>query len=367
MRSGRVRRPRAPRRGLARAVSAVAMAAAITVAGSVAAQAEPTAQTTCKPVTVPVTVGGLTGPMSGTLCVPAGATTLQILVHGHTYNRHFWDSPYEPDTYSYVQDMNEAGYATLAIDRLGVGQSFRPPSALVTYDSTVDTTHAFVSAARGGDFGTTFSDVVLVGHSMGTGIIYGVAGKYQDTDALVVVGGGHEVDADYVAINYTPQVRPAPLDPKFAGKVLDPGYITTSDHNIFVNKDNIDPAALKLNQTLLKDVDSAVALLTYFATFPANRTMLNLSKNINVPTFTINGQEDPFFCRAASLLPDHPLQAPDCSTAQTLANFERPFYGPNATVEAAVVPGTGHGATIERTAPIVYDKITDFVDRHVGA
>lgn len=316
----------------------------------------------CREVSVPVAIAGGQGKMRGTLCVPPGAETIQVLVHGHTYNRLFWDSPYKPGTYSYVRSMNEAGYATLAIDRLGAGSSYRPLSAVVTYESSVKAAHAFVTAARDGRFGREFDSVVLVGHSMGSGIVYGMAGKYRDVDAVVIVGGGHQVGVDYVARNYTSQVRLAALDPKFADLILDPGYITTADHNIFINKANAEPRILQLNQTVMKDVDSAVALGGYLMTVGTNRTSLRLSKNINIPTLTINGQSDGFFCRAGSILPPLvgdvlPTQAPDCSSAKALARFERPYFGPGATVDADVVVGSGHGVTVEKTAPIFYRKI----------
>jgi hypothetical protein len=139
-----------------------------------------------------------------------------------------------------------------------------------------------------------------------------------------------------------------------------------------VNKANIEPALLHLNETEFKSVDSLAALLTYFKEFPVNRTMLNLSKHINVPSITINGSEDPFFCRGASMLPHitdrvNPLQAPDCSSDKALANFERPFFGANAVVRAQVVPNAGHGVTIERTAPKFYRAATRFLDQYVGS
>ena len=45
--------------------------------------------------------------------------TIQLLVHGATYNKIMWDFPYQPETYSYTQRMNAAGYSTIAVDLLG--------------------------------------------------------------------------------------------------------------------------------------------------------------------------------------------------------------------------------------------------------
>lgn len=363
-------RRRRIRLGPGAALAAVTASLVAALAGAVPAIAQDRG-TPCTPVTVPVTLAGQTGTMAATLCTPKGARSLQILVHGHTYNRSYWDAPYEPDTYSYVRHANEAGYATLAVDRLGDGESWRPVSALTTYDNQVDTVHAFVVAAREGAFGHAFDTITLVGHSYGSVTIMGVAGRYHDVDALVVTGGGHQVGYDHVATHYAPLVRPAVLDPKFAGSGYDPGYITPTDHGVFVKKDNIEPELLELNETVLKDTGTVVELATLFVEFPKNETMLNLSREIDIPVFTINGQDDPFFCQVGSALPPlgglNPLEAPPCTSDEALAAFEKRYYGPDATVEAHVIPGTGHGLTIERTAPDGYAAMTDFIDRHVGS
>ncbi|MQA13040.1 MAG: alpha/beta fold hydrolase [Pseudonocardiaceae bacterium] len=185
------------------AACAVAMIGVLAVVAPAPAAAEPAAVepavaapagTECREVTVPVTIAGQTGPIAGTLCVPPGATTVQVLVHGLSYGRYYWDLPYQHETYSYVQDAGQAGYATLAIDRLGIGESWHPASALVTYDSNANAVHQVVQAARGGDLGSQFEKVVLVGHSLGSVIGYLEAGTYQDVDAAVFTGGGHRAD-----------------------------------------------------------------------------------------------------------------------------------------------------------------------------
>jgi hypothetical protein len=49
--------------------------------------------------------------IAGELCVPRGrrAQTLQILIHGASYNRHYWDFPHRPRRYSYVRHANDSG------------------------------------------------------------------------------------------------------------------------------------------------------------------------------------------------------------------------------------------------------------------
>jgi hypothetical protein len=62
----------------------------------------------------PVTLGT----MYGKLCAPTGAKTVHVLIPGGTYNSSYWDIGYQPEIRSYRMAMNNAGYATLAVDRL---------------------------------------------------------------------------------------------------------------------------------------------------------------------------------------------------------------------------------------------------------
>ena len=55
--------------------------------------------------------------------------TIQITLHGSTYSHLYWDWPFQPETYSYMRRATAAGYAVLNLDRIGIGQSDRPPAA----------------------------------------------------------------------------------------------------------------------------------------------------------------------------------------------------------------------------------------------
>lgn len=54
-----------------------------------------------------------------TIAIPSRANTLQVLVHGATYNEQYMDSSFEPETYSYLRWAAQRGYPTLDMDRLG--------------------------------------------------------------------------------------------------------------------------------------------------------------------------------------------------------------------------------------------------------
>lgn len=315
------------------------------------------ASPTCADVRIPITLGdGSSGSIAGRLCVPAGATSVQLLLHGITYGQFYWDIPFQPENYSYVVAANQAGYATLNIDRLGAGGSFHPPSALVTLENNVGAVHQVVQALRSGAVGgTAFKKVVLVGHSYGSLVSFTVAGRFQDVDALVPTGASHQMNTVNVLTRLIPTTQPATLDPKFASSGLDLGYLTTrlGTRVVFHNVHNTDPGVIALDEQL-KETVTASELIT---AIPAS--VLNPSRQINIPVLAVNGTDEPLFCNG--------LLAGDCSTAAALVASERPFYGPNVTLDALVVPDTGHDVTLALSAPKTLAAIQEWLSGHVPA
>ena len=342
-----------------RMATGVTLAAALCMSMASPAVAEPAAQNDtanveCRDVRVPVTFIGGSGHIAGTLCVPQGAKTVQLLVHGYSYARYYWDFPYQPETYSYVRRANEAGYATLAIDRIGDGESTHPPGATLTWDTAARTVQQVVTALRDGSLGRSFDKVVLVGHSYGSVTTYLVAGRYHDVDAMIVTGIAHRVNLADLTARLIAQSPPAVLDPKFAKSGYDPLYVTTRKgaRSLFYNTDNADPKVVEIDEELKQT--AGVLEIPTAAVYLLN----DVSKTTNIPVLTVNGDADTFFCG--------PLAA-DCSSDEALAAFERPFYGPNAKVEAMVIPNGGHDINLELTAPQAYDRMIEFADKYVGA
>lgn len=293
--------------------------------------------------------GLVQGSIAGTLCVPAGATTVELLLHGFSYGQYYWDLPFQPETYSFVRDANERGFATLNIDRLGDVGSFQPLSAFVTMDAQASVVHQVVGALRDGSLGVAFDSVVLVGHSSGSLIAYLEAGRFEDVDGLVATGASHELNAVNIATRVIGQSAPALLDAKFARLLLDPGYVTTlpGRRGTFYELDDVDPQIVALDELL----EQTATLEEAVTTLPD--AILNVSRNIDLPVLTVNGELEPFFCNG--------LLAGDCSSSEALRESERPFYGPAATVDAIVVPGAGHDVTLELDAPSTNAAIQDWI------
>lgn len=340
-------------RSLLAAATAAVTCVLLLVGGEASAQVS--AASTCRNVEVPVTVGSQGGAIAGTLCAPPDATSLQILVHGLTYNRGYFDVAIEPDTYSYARAANRAGYATLAIDRLASGQSLRPLSLFNTVQSDIRTVHEVVQAARRGTFGTTYTKVITVGHSLGSIVAQGEAGSFGDVDAIITTGFSSAFNYLNAIVRVTGNVHPAASDPRFAGAGVDPLYFTTvpGTRTVFTNPENTEPELHAYDEAVLKDTTTYTEVAT-FATFP----FTNAIANIRVPVLAVTGTKDPIFCG---------LGAADCTDSATLQAHERAFYTSGNTVEAYAVPDTGHDVELATTAPLAHQRMIQFSDTYIGA
>lgn len=270
----------------------VAACAVLIAAGCAGFPATAAAEAGCHPVGVPASIaGGASGTVSGTLCAPPGARTVQLLIHGFTYGQYYWDFPYRPEEYSYVRAANSAGYATLDIDRLGTSPSFRPPSAEVTIESNAEVVHQVVTALRNGSLGAAFAHVVLVGDSYGSFTSYVVAGKFGGVDAIVATGASHKANLLGFGTEVMTRTVPALLDPKFAGQALDPGYVTTlpGARSVFYGK-QADPQVVAVDEQ-----DKQPGAVTEFVTY-LQEYLATATRNVDLPVLTVNGSEDPFVC-----------------------------------------------------------------------
>ncbi|HLZ55695.1 MAG TPA: alpha/beta fold hydrolase [Ktedonosporobacter sp.] len=107
--------------------------------------------------------------------------TVQVLVHGSTYDHTYWDFPSLSPTDSYVKQITSAGYVTLNLDRIGTGLSDHPPALHVTLVSNAYVLHQIIQSLRNGSVnGVSFSKIILVGHSFGSTVVITEASQYGD-------------------------------------------------------------------------------------------------------------------------------------------------------------------------------------------
>jgi len=278
--------------------------------------------------------------------------TIQIALHGATYSHLYWDFPVQPETYSYMRRATAAGYAVLNLDRIGIGQSDHPAPEAITIEANGYVVHQIVQALRGGNlvipsFGRVRAErVALVGHSLGSVISMQEAGTYGDVDGVVLTGVSHEVQP---ALNdVLTSLYPANLDPRFAGRNLPDGYLTSLPglRSVFYNPGAFDPLVLAVDDQTKETVTTAELATAV----PA----LALSAAIHVPVLVVVGDFDAAFCAA-----------PSCSASGSLA-AEPGFYPADACAEAVSIPGAGHDLNLHFQAPLAYDAILSWLDRRVG-
>src|ERR1700745_262399 len=151
-------------------------------------------------IKVPLSARGHRLEITGTLSWKnqLNARTIQVLVPGYTYGRRYWDFPHRPDKYSYVRAAAEAGYATLALDRIGTGASSHPPPAILTLDVHVAALAAVVTALRHGSVADTVSmRMVAVCDSRASAIVAAHAvsaaldSSVEPVDGSILTGFSH--------------------------------------------------------------------------------------------------------------------------------------------------------------------------------
>lgn len=331
--------------------------AATTAAATVASRAE--ARLRCAQVSfdVALTDGAPAElQLAGELCTQGELRhkTLQILLHGGTYDRNYWDFPLQPARYSYVRWATGAGFATLNVDRLGVGASSKPDGLALTLHTNATAVHHVVQKLRSGTlhvapFGAVEPErIILVGHSLGAFISSIEASAYGDVDGVILSGYAHNIGPGQAAIQA--QVYAAALDPKFAASGLSPLYVTTLPGvrgAAFYNLSFADPAVIALDE-VLKQTATIGEILDLPVALPA-------TLGLSVPTLVINGEQDSLYC-----------EAPSCTATGSLAD-EADYYPPEACAQIVTLPNMGHDLNLQKNAPVWFGIAALWAHLRVGA
>ncbi len=333
----------------ARIVFAVIMLCCFT--SGVAAADSGSVPASCRSLPIAVPQGRL----AATLCVPPGGThTVMVLMSGSNFNGAYWDFPYEPQTYNFRRAMNTAGYATLVVDRLGNGASTHPQPETLTAGATAQDLHDIVGAARRGlDGAAPFGKVITVGHSLTSGTSIMEATSYHDVDGIALTGYSHAVNVPET-LSVVATYHSNADDPEFAGRGLDPGYLTTrpgTRMHDFYDPGDVDPAVLALDEK-----DKEVFSLTEYPDGMVS-TLPGMSNFITAPVLIVVGGRDRMLCG---------VNYAACASSATLQSEEAPFFAPAARLRTFVLPGSGHAVNLARNTGDYHAAVIDWANSTVG-
>ncbi len=312
----------------------------------------------CTSINIPVHLSPLdlnTYNIVGWICGKGNLSdkTVQILIHGLTYDHNYWGFPYQEPNYSYLQSAINAGYAVLNIDRIGSGLSDHPNDSKVDLISGAYTIHQIIDYLRSGKLGNIqFKKIVLVGHSAGSGIAILEASTYQDVDGIILSGYAHILNpaaAPLIATDF----YPADLDPKFANNNYSVGYITTKPgtrEQLFYDASNVDPNLINLDEQLKQ-----TGTVEELAQLPL--TLLpNVSESIHFPVLIGDGQFDQLLCGIGL----------SCDNSQALLTREQLFFNSDACLETFILPNSGHDINLHLNSSSWYNFANEWIARRVG-
>ncbi|MEV7095884.1 alpha/beta hydrolase [Amycolatopsis sp. NPDC051045] len=301
------------------------------------------AATTCEDLAVPVTVALLPQTVHGRLCAPPGASKVVVLIPGGTYNASYWDIGYTPEIRSFRLAMNQAGVATLALDRLGTGGSSKPLSTLLSASAQAVAAHQVIQAIR-----PRFAKVVVGGHSIGAAMAMIEAGRYRDVDGVLVTGMTHRMNLVTV-IPVLANMIPAPLDPALSARGLDAGYLTTgagTRYTAFHTPGPLDAGAIAYDEST-KDVFAATEAVD---SLTLTTVITPASQQITAPVLLVVGN-DPHFCGTLGS---------DCSSPEALRASETPFFG-TPSLRTYILNGYGHAINYAPNAPTYFSVVSNWL------
>lgn len=271
------------------------------------------------------------------------AKALQILLHGITYNSAYWDPGSAFPDNSYVAAAVSAGYATLAIDRIGYGRSTRTPANWINYRNQSWQLHQLVVHVRRGGLGMSFDSAVFVGHSSGTALAWAAA-QYNDVDAVVATGMLHGVSLRGLA----------PVASGLVARTKQLGYFTTEPRmraKLFHGRD-VDRALLAHDERT-KDNYTVGEFVTGLKTIYGSASL-----DIDVPVLIVLGAHD-------RMVWGPPHSAP-CTAGQLIAR-ERRHYRAGLPVQAFVLPNAGHSINYAPNARAWFDQSQQWLDATLTA
>ncbi|KAL4950988.1 Alpha/beta hydrolase family-domain-containing protein [Aspergillus filifer] len=298
--------------------------------------------------------------ISAQLCVPKDSKKkgiLQIATHGLGFDKQYWDSRIQPEKYSYVDAALNAGYSILTYDRLGVGSSDKPDAyKTVQTPVEVEILKELVLLARSGSLSltdsnnknTTFEKVVLVGHSLGSGLTLGLLTAYPSlADGAISTGlipnklFGQTGQRGF-GLEFAPQSDPVRFGERSSGYLVQ-GTLGAVQQ-IFFKKGYFDEELLKYAESI-KEAGTVGELVSLAAALGAPAV------EYKGPLLFALGEYDFAICQG------------NCTGAYDLEALRNETFPAARNVDVHIQPGSGHALTMHTNATGHYQAIFDYLDK----
>ncbi len=281
--------------------------------------------------------------------------TIQMLIHGIGFDKGYWDILYKPEVYSYQRVLNAAGYATFAIDRVGVGLSSPGiDGANIKQTAThIEAVNVLTTMLRDGTIGK-YQNVVHVGHSYGSIISNGLVAKYpEQSQGLVLTGyanNGTWVPQTYAAWNLDIASRNKPdrFGPG-SNSPLPNSYVSFG--NLAANQLAFFKAPFEENLLLYSEARKQPVSIGELLTIGGG---IVPAPQFTKPVIVVTGNADFIFCGG------------DCNAKPNIGADSIPAAVKNLfpavnDFQAYVPVGVGHGINAHPAAPEVFKTIVDWM------
>ncbi|KAH8684310.1 Alpha/Beta hydrolase protein [Tricladium varicosporioides] len=306
----------------------------------------------------------------GIYCEPLKSSSrgnvIQVLVHGSSYTKTYWNgnngksANHWADKNNWVIYAINHNYATLAIDRLGCGESAHPePKAIVQYSFEVEVMHNLIQQLRSNRslLGTKFNKVIYAGHALGSIIGDNLVSRYpNDVDALVLTS--------YSSTYNTKVFGDGPID-QFVGSAAtvlpdrfasyDPGYTVFLTNNtlaqLFYFPGAYDPDILATNFNNRDAI--AIGEIATAAFGPTS------APQFKGPVLVATAQHDLIFCGTGPL--GSSLECGDANTGFVAATKSQ--FPAAKSFEAYVLPNSGSAWLDHNVASEGIKHVHDWLDR----
>ncbi len=304
---------------------------------------------------IPCEADGRTYTLEGVMTVPVAALkgddydAVTLVVHGLGYGA-FFSNFEEVEGYDFAAKAVRAGNVTVAIDRLGYGDSPQPDGFGICFGSHADMAHQVVDQLRSGAYragsidAPAFDSVVLAGHSVGGLIAEATAYTFDNVDGLVVLSWSDVVMSE-LAMDYA--ARAVEECETTGGKTSEegaPGYVaygaTELDFVIGHFATGHAPPEVITTTAERRNINPCGDLLSFGAAVETN--LANVGR-IDVPVLVLTGLLDNFFPAPASV------------------RQQTPLYTGTDDVTGVVLPATGHALTLHDTRNLFAADVKDWL------